>query len=215
MQIPILVDHLGVVPGHPFQGCKHRFFDLGGVAALFQGVLNLATPVPIGNGILFSCFPKQWKTKAPILGPSKFSTCPSMLPSHGTIPLVVPISRGHLGRAPRGFRLLTHASIDLSVQCTCGTALFFFNILPGGVKLFVFWTLRLGAQQSGALCKGGFIEVHFLKLLLHEESIGPSGHASPSRQAQGFYVCFITIHLNKFEAFIAEDYVSLAKYQTT
>ena len=179
MQIPILIDHLGIVPGHPLQGCKHHFFDLGSIVALLQGILDLATPISIGNGIFFSGFPKQWKTKVPILGPSKFSMRPGTLPLHGMIPLAVPLSRGCPGRALRGFRLLARASIDLSVQCTCCTTLFFFNILLSGVKLFMFWTLRLGAQQSGALCKGGFIKVHFLKLLLHEELIGPSGHASP------------------------------------
>ena len=40
-------------------------------------------------------------------------------------------------------------------------------------------TLRLGAQQSRALRKGRLIEVHFSELLLHEESVGLSGHASP------------------------------------
>ena len=117
--------------------------------------------------------------------PSKFSTRSGLLPSHGTIPLAVPFSGGHLSWVPRGFRFLTHASIDLSIQCACDTALFFFNILPGGVELFSISTLWLGTQQSRVLCKGRLIKVHFSKLLLHKESVGPSGHTSPSGQSLG------------------------------
>ena len=135
MQIPILINHLGIVPGHPLQGCKHCLFNLGGVVTLFKGVFNLGMPVSIGNGILFGGFPKQWKTKAPILGPSKFLMCPGTLPLHGAILSAAPISRGCLGWAPRGFHLLARASIDLSIQCTCGAALFLFSILVGRVKL--------------------------------------------------------------------------------
>ena len=80
---------------------------------------------------------------------------------------------------PRGFHLFARTSIGLSVQCTCGTALFFFNILSGGVKPFMFWTLWLGAQQDRVLHKGRLVEVHFPELLLHEESVGLPGHASP------------------------------------
>ena len=82
---------------------------------------------------------------------------------------------------PRGFRLFACTSIGLGIQCACGTALFFFNILSGGVKLFAFWTLWLGTQQSRALHKGKLVEVHFSELLLHEESVGPPGHTSPPR----------------------------------
>ena len=92
MQIPILINHLGIVPGHPLQGCKHRFFDLASIVALLQGILDLATPISIGNGILFSGFSKQWETKALILRPSKFSTCHGMLPLHGLIPSAAPLS---------------------------------------------------------------------------------------------------------------------------
>ena len=35
------------------------------------------------------------------------------------------------------------------------------------------------------LCEGGFVEVHFSKPLLHEESVGPSGHASSSGRFLG------------------------------
>ena len=67
MQIPILIDHLGIVPGHSLQGRKHRFFDLSSIVASLQDILNLATPISIGNGILFSGFSEQWETKVLIL----------------------------------------------------------------------------------------------------------------------------------------------------
>ena len=153
--------------------------------ASVQGIFDFALPIPIGNGILLSGFSKQWETKALILRHSKFSMHSSTLPLHGTIPPAVPLSRGCSDRAPEGFCLLAHACVELGVQCTSGVALFFFNILPGGVKLFSFWTLWLGAQQSGALHKGRLVEVQFLELLLHEESVGLSGHASPSGQSLG------------------------------
>ena len=47
----------------------------------------------------------------------------------------------------------------------------------------MFWTLRLGAQQGRALHKDGLIEVHIPELLLHEESVGPSGHTLPLGQS--------------------------------
>ena len=177
MQIPILIDHLGIVPGHPLQGCKHRFFDLGSIVALLQGVLDLATPILIGNGILLGSFLKQWKTKVPILGPSKFLTRPGMLPSHGTIPSAAPLNRGCLGQAPGGFRLLARA------QSWHPMHLWHHPLLlqhpPRWSQTVHVLDSLVGRPTNGALCKGGFIEVRFLKLLLHEESISPSGHALP------------------------------------
>ena len=120
-----------------------------------------------------------------ILRPSKFSMCPGPLPLHGAIPSAVPLRRGCPSWVSRGFHFLACPSVDLGVQCTCDTALFLLNILPGGVKLFPFQTLRLGAQQSRALRKGRLIEVHFSELLLHEESVGLSGHTSPSGRSLG------------------------------
>ena len=65
-----LIDHLGIVPGHPLQGCEHHFFDLGGIVASLQGILNLTVPIPIGNGILLSSFSKiTEKLRCLFLGP--------------------------------------------------------------------------------------------------------------------------------------------------
>ena len=96
---------------------------------------------------------------------------------------MAPLSRGRPSWVPRGFHLFARACVNLGIQCTCDTTLFFFNILPGGIKLFSFWTLWLSAQQSRALREGRFVKVHFAELLLHEEPVGLSGHASPSGQS--------------------------------
>ena len=76
--------------------------------ASLQGIFDLAMQIPIGNGILFSSLSKIQETKMLILRPSKFSTCPGTLPSHGAIPSLAPLGRGHRGEHPE-------ASISLPI----------------------------------------------------------------------------------------------------
>ena len=60
--------------------------------AMFQGVLNLTVPVLVRDSILLGGFPEQGKTEASILGPPKFPSCTSALPTHGAVPSAVPLS---------------------------------------------------------------------------------------------------------------------------
>ena len=91
MQIPVFIYHLGVVSCHTLQGGKHGFLHLGGIVAMFQGVLNLTAPVPVRDSVLLGGFPEQGKTEASILGPPNFPSRTSVLPMHGAVPTAVPL----------------------------------------------------------------------------------------------------------------------------
>ena len=88
-------------------------------------------------------------------------------------------------QAPCGIHLLACAGIELGIQCTCGIALIFLGILVGRVKLFIFRGSRSSTQQGGAVCEGWLVKVQFLELLLHEELVSSSSHASLSGQPLG------------------------------
>ena len=81
--------------------------------------------------------------------------------------------------APCGIHFLACAGIELSIQCARGAALVLFGILAGGVKSFILQSLRSCAQKGRAVCEGRLIKFHLPKLLLHEELVGSSSHATP------------------------------------
>ena len=69
MQVSILIDHFGIVPGHPLQGHKHSFLNLGGIVTLLKGVFNLATPIPIGKASSLVVSRNNGKLRHLFLGP--------------------------------------------------------------------------------------------------------------------------------------------------
>ena len=108
-----------------------------------QGVLDLAAPVSVGNGIFFRSFSEQWETKALIFRCPEVSSCSSMLSSHNSVSSVMPVGRGRPIRVPGDLSFLTHTGAKLGIQSTGGSALFL-NVLPGRVELFTFRAFRLG-----------------------------------------------------------------------
>ena len=100
MQVPILIDHLSVVPGHPLQGCEHSLLHFSRTVALLMGFLDLAAPISIGDGILLCSFLEQVEAQPSTFGPTEFLTCPVTLPLQGTIPSAVPIGSGRTSWMP-------------------------------------------------------------------------------------------------------------------
>ena len=109
-----------------------------------QGVLDLAVPVSVRNGIFFRSFSEQWETKALIFRRPEVLSCSSTLSLHNSVSSATPVGRGHPIWVPGDLGFLTHTGAKLGIQSTGGSTLFL-NILPGRVKLFTFRAFRLGA----------------------------------------------------------------------